>query len=312
MNTFTNKAGKTSVTITRSDWLRIGQQAGWAKTATVQAPASSFPGDYSEFYKAVRDWQVQHMGNTCTICHGHNLNTQCDACGWWGKVVPDGWSKGDGTPAPELKSQATPSNVTEILATAADLDNDSDNSKLHFVITESEELLKTGYKDPNTLVQQIVETCAGLDDDSDNSKLHFVITESQGLGFKPSQTEDETTAKTMTRTHIKLAQKMDLSVPAVERRLRAFFAELFTKQKNQTPGDVYIQQLNLHTVYQQCQDLNPSRVENLAMEAGLNVIQNRQEAQPGKPNIILEDVAPTKTAQTHGRYKSDADIALAQ
>ena len=36
----------------------------------------------------IQKWQVEVMGNTCTICHGDNAETQCAACGWWGKVPP--------------------------------------------------------------------------------------------------------------------------------------------------------------------------------------------------------------------------------
>lgn len=38
---------------------------------------------------AIKKWQVEEMGNTCTICHGSNAYTMCDACGWWGRVPPE-------------------------------------------------------------------------------------------------------------------------------------------------------------------------------------------------------------------------------
>ncbi len=42
----------------------------------------------SERLENIRQWQVEKMGNTCTICHGRNANVKCEACGWWGRVPP--------------------------------------------------------------------------------------------------------------------------------------------------------------------------------------------------------------------------------
>ena len=36
----------------------------------------------------IKKWQVEEMGNTCSICHGNNAETECCACGWWGRVPP--------------------------------------------------------------------------------------------------------------------------------------------------------------------------------------------------------------------------------
>ena len=33
-------------------------------------------------------WQSQF--NECSICHNHNFQNQCEACGWWGYVNPWG------------------------------------------------------------------------------------------------------------------------------------------------------------------------------------------------------------------------------
>lgn len=43
--------------------------------------------NYSGFSKAVQLWQKDN-GNTCSVCHANNIQTQCHACGWWGKVAP--------------------------------------------------------------------------------------------------------------------------------------------------------------------------------------------------------------------------------
>ena len=39
--------------------------------------------------KDIQAWQVNVMGNTCTICYGNNAMTKCSACGWWGRVRPE-------------------------------------------------------------------------------------------------------------------------------------------------------------------------------------------------------------------------------
>ena len=36
----------------------------------------------------IKKWQVEVMGNKCTICHGNNVMAECSACGWWGRVEP--------------------------------------------------------------------------------------------------------------------------------------------------------------------------------------------------------------------------------
>lgn len=36
----------------------------------------------------IKNWQVNEMKNTCTICYGDNALTLCEACGWWGRVKP--------------------------------------------------------------------------------------------------------------------------------------------------------------------------------------------------------------------------------
>ena len=38
--------------------------------------------------KEIKTWQVDVMGNTCTICYGDNVWDKCSVCGWWGKVQP--------------------------------------------------------------------------------------------------------------------------------------------------------------------------------------------------------------------------------
>jgi hypothetical protein len=47
--------------------------------------------DYYQFFKDVKNWQINVLGNNCTICHGNNINNVCDACGFWGKVIPSNW-----------------------------------------------------------------------------------------------------------------------------------------------------------------------------------------------------------------------------
>jgi len=39
-------------------------------------------------YDQIKQWQVETMGNTCSVCYGNNIYTACSACGWWGKVKP--------------------------------------------------------------------------------------------------------------------------------------------------------------------------------------------------------------------------------
>lgn len=36
----------------------------------------------------IKKWQAEKMGNDCTICYGNNVQTECAACGWWGRVAP--------------------------------------------------------------------------------------------------------------------------------------------------------------------------------------------------------------------------------
>ena len=43
-----------------------------------------------ELLDAIKEWQVKTMGNTCTICYGNNAMSECSACGWWGRVQPEG------------------------------------------------------------------------------------------------------------------------------------------------------------------------------------------------------------------------------
>jgi hypothetical protein len=45
-----------------------------------------------EDFQRVKHWQQTVMGNTCTICHGNNVWTRCEACGFWGYVVPEGYT----------------------------------------------------------------------------------------------------------------------------------------------------------------------------------------------------------------------------
>ena len=45
--------------------------------------------DYNRFFEAVARWQREVMNNLCTVCHGHNIVNECQACGWWGKVAPN-------------------------------------------------------------------------------------------------------------------------------------------------------------------------------------------------------------------------------
>ncbi len=45
--------------------------------------------NYRLFFEDVKKWQVDVMGNNCTVCHGNNMHNQCNACGWYGKVNPD-------------------------------------------------------------------------------------------------------------------------------------------------------------------------------------------------------------------------------
>lgn len=34
----------------------------------------------------LQKWQVNIMGNTCTVCYGNNASSKCSACGWHGDV----------------------------------------------------------------------------------------------------------------------------------------------------------------------------------------------------------------------------------
>lgn len=42
------------------------------------------------FFNAVKQWQREE-GNTCSVCHQDNMQTECSACHWWGKVPPVGF-----------------------------------------------------------------------------------------------------------------------------------------------------------------------------------------------------------------------------
>jgi len=67
-------------------WLRSGLIANFVNVKYFMGTQIN----YSAFFKAVQTWQKEN-GNNCSICHGNNLNTQCSACGFWGKVVPEGF-----------------------------------------------------------------------------------------------------------------------------------------------------------------------------------------------------------------------------
>ena len=41
--------------------------------------------------KDIQKWQVEIMGNTCSVCHGDNTLSRCSACKFWGKVCPLEW-----------------------------------------------------------------------------------------------------------------------------------------------------------------------------------------------------------------------------
>lgn len=46
--------------------------------------------NYLMFFNAVKQWQREE-GNTCSVCHQDNMQTECSACHWWGKVPPVGF-----------------------------------------------------------------------------------------------------------------------------------------------------------------------------------------------------------------------------
>lgn len=68
--------------------------------------------NYSAFFEAVKQWQ-RNEGNTCSVCHQSNMNMECPACHWWGKVAPAGFTPK--TIAPKLKSfRAACSNIATV------------------------------------------------------------------------------------------------------------------------------------------------------------------------------------------------------
>ena len=83
-----------------------------------------------------------------------------------------------------------------------------------------------------------------------------------------------------------------VSVRLAEQHLRTYFTNLATKKP--TNGDIVLQEVNMAKVYSQCPDLNPGRVENIAIECGLNVILTKDEAQQGMVNVILKDTLANK------------------
>jgi len=44
--------------------------------------------EIKELLEQIKKWQVEIMGNSCSICYGDNAQTECSACGWWGRVPP--------------------------------------------------------------------------------------------------------------------------------------------------------------------------------------------------------------------------------
>jgi hypothetical protein len=97
-------------------------------------------------------------------------------------------------------------------------------------------------------------------------------------------------------------KKIASSVVDVEKHLVDYFRKLATQKP--TNGDVFVQQLNMSRIYADCPDLNPSRVELLAMDAGLNVIQDKKEVRHGKVNVMFKDDGMPKTAACDGGTSS--------
>lgn len=68
--------------------------------------------DYKSFFEDVKNWQINVLGNNCTICHGNNILDKCESCGFWGKVMPSNWpiNKSQLDLMPEIKNYKTKSN----------------------------------------------------------------------------------------------------------------------------------------------------------------------------------------------------------
>ena len=53
------------------------------------AQVMTIPMNLQKLRESIKKWQVEVMGNACTICYGDNVYSECSACGWWGKVQPE-------------------------------------------------------------------------------------------------------------------------------------------------------------------------------------------------------------------------------
>ena len=241
MNTFT-KAGKTIVAITKQDWIKIGQSAGWNEERDGRSDSGIV--FLSRCFTLI-DNQITVTRNALN----HQIN---------------------------IKKSSNPELIKQL------------EEKLRILKSKKQQLVG----EFGTIKQQLEQEDALNEISGIPSGVESLIQNERRRRHHASTQ----------KLHIKLAQKMDLSVPAVEKRLKAFFSEM---SKKVPTYDIMVQQLNLHTIYQQCPDLNPSRVENLAMECGLHVTTLAEKNyRQGVVNVILEDTAPSagntirSTAQT--------------
>jgi hypothetical protein len=76
-----------------------------------------------------------------------------------------------------------------------------------------------------------------------------------------------------------------ISMPEVYSHLSNHFKGLAAKLP--LSGDISVQELNMDKVYSDYPDTSPGRVDNLAMEAGLNLIHDKNEAKPGVVNVLF-------------------------
>ena len=160
MNTFT-KAGKTIVAITKQDWIKIGQSAGWNEERDGRSD--------SGIGFTLIDNQITVTRNALN----HQIN---------------------------IKKSSNPELIKQLEEKLRIL-----KSKKHQLVGEF-----------GTIKQQLEQEDALNEISGIPSGVESLIQNERRRRHHASTQ----------KLHIKLAQKMDLSVPAVEKRLKAFFSEM--------------------------------------------------------------------------------------